>query len=137
MIPQLFIALEPLLAQRDNWTRLGDRFTGHHLRVQPEDVIGGILLIAAGGLLFFGLAYARKVGERMSRPQEPRDVFQKLKDAHRLSRSECRLISDIAEREGLGSPAEVFVRPELFADEATRAQRSLKALGQRLFSTPE
>ena len=119
-----------LLAQRDNWSRLGDRFSGHHLRLQTEDIVGGVVLLVAGLLLYFGLNYAWSVSKRLSSKEPPRDVFRRLVQAHRLTRAEERVLREIAEQAGLKKPAEVFVRPELFTEAARRRPQTERLAGQ-------
>lgn len=123
----------PLLAQRSNWARMGDRFSGHHLRVQTEDIVGAAMLLLAAVLLFFGLQYAMTISKRLNGEEEPRDVLRKLMAAHNLSRADRRLVREIATQAQLAKPAEVFVRPELFKSERAQSNAAIRRLGRRLF----
>ena len=104
-----------LLAQRTNWHSLGDRFSGDHLSLQTEDFVwAGVLVLFFGGLLgaLKWLAYWDKM--RRERPN-PKRLFADLCDAHGLSEEDRDLLRAVAGENELTRPADLFVRPELFA----------------------
>ncbi|TWT48813.1 hypothetical protein [Botrimarina hoheduenensis] len=126
-----------LLAQRANWSRLGDQFSGPNLRFQFTDLVGLLALLLGFVGLVVGLHFALQAAKRNESRQSHTGLLQKLAATHRLTRSEQRLLRKIASQAALASPAEVFVRPELFTagssalgDQEAEARR----LAKRLFS---
>lgn len=135
---QSFSGLAPLLADREHWERLGDKFSGDNLQWQTSDLLG----LAALGVAFFLLllllrwagrlqAFAQKRGAR-------KRLYRDLCAAHGLGWRHKKLMHKAQQELRLESPDELFVRPELFAD-ATVAPKSVGAgawleLGERLFA---
>ncbi|MEM6330238.1 MAG: hypothetical protein AAF790_08315 [Planctomycetota bacterium] len=117
MIASLLQAAAPLatavLAQ-SNWARMGDRFSGRGGAYHSTDwtLIAGAAV--AVGLLVWGLSVA---GSRRfdwaSRPS-PRRLFARLCRTHGLVHGERRLLVELAGYAQADSPAELFLRPELF-----------------------
>ena len=119
-----------LLAQRENWERLGDRFSGDAAEVNYQE-LGMLLAVAVGGaLVIWLLRSVARWQEGRSRHPNPRRLFRDLSRVHRLNRWERRVLRALADAVGLRQPAEVFVRPDAFrvnplpaeaADDAPRA----------------
>ncbi|TWT93374.1 hypothetical protein Pla108_38680 [Botrimarina colliarenosi] len=119
-----------LLAQRSNWNRLGDRFSGQALRWDLSDAVGLVLLVAGFALGFWLLSRLGKLQENWSRKDRPRSPFSELIRAHGLSRRDRFHCRQVADELGLADPAEVFVRP----DKAREALATRDAdLARRLF----
>lgn len=125
--------LIPLLAQRSNWVRLGERFSGEHLEFRVEDMLGGAALVLGLLLLYLVLANAEKWAEKLAATTTPKGLLAELSAAHGLNFRERRLCRRVARELSLGEVAEVFVRPE-----AWHALRRYDAtLANRLAATPE
>lgn len=118
------------LAQRSTWSRLGERFSGRHLFVQPEDIIGGLALLVGLAVVVGGLVWLSKLKESQAVRPSPRRLLRELCAAHRLSSSEKRLLHTLAANHGLSEPAGLFVQPELLAKETSA---EAVALRERLF----
>lgn len=125
-----YCSLPTLLAQRDNWVRLGDRFTGEHLELQIHDVVWGVALVAVFGAIVVALRVLNTLQLRTAEPRKPRRLFRELCDAHRLDRTARRRLSQLAASKRLRSKAELFVRPDLFEDDEDAAVLELRG---RLF----
>lgn len=125
------------LAERSTWYHLGDRFSGENLQLQSEDVVGAVLLVAVSTLVLGGLAWLSGRKQRAATKPNPRRLFHELCDMHRLSDRDQRLLKALARGRKLASPAELFVRPELFAEPKNAidgvAPKPLAALRVRLF----
>lgn len=122
------------LAARSNWTALGDRFSGDHLTLRTEDVIGFALLAAClvGG--FFLLKWLADRQQRGPIEKGPKRLFAELTRAHRMSFGERKTCREAAAEHGLSSAAELFVRPD--ARHAIAARDA--ELANRLFGpTPD
>lgn len=115
-----------LLAQRSNWSRLGDRFSGEYLRLRPEDLIGAAALVAVfvGG--YWLLRYLGEAQDDADRKACPKRLFDALARSHGLTRAERRAVRDAAEEAGLPRAADAFLRPDL-------AERLDPDLANRLF----
>ena len=96
------------LAQRSTWSRMGDRFSGEHLSVQIEDIVGGLALLVAFAVIVGGLIWLAKIKESQTDRPSPRRLFRELCAAHRLSSAEKRLIHTLASNHGLPYPAMPF-----------------------------
>lgn len=100
------------LAQRSNWNALGTRFSGDHLTLRTEDVIGFTLLAACliGG--YFLLKLLADLQQRRPMEQGPKRLFAELARVHGMSFGERKTCREAATEIGTDSPAEVFVRPD-------------------------
>lgn len=100
------------LAQVSKWKALGTRFSGEHLQVQTEDIVGLLLLVAAlvGG--FWLLKWAAKWQETSPREPSPKRLFAELTRAHRLSLGQRKMCREVAVEIGAKTPSEMFVRTE-------------------------
>ncbi|CAN0361629.1 unnamed protein product, partial [Ectocarpus sp. 4 AP-2014] len=97
------------LAQVSKWKALGTRFSGEHLKVQTEDVVGMVLLLAAlvGGFLL--LKWVARRQEMQPREVSPKRLFAELVRTHRLSFGQRKACREVAAELGLETPAELFV----------------------------
>ena len=103
-----------LLAQRSNWSRMGDRFSGAHAKFDVGELITIALLCVGAVALIWGLHWLAKRQEGwLSRPN-PRRLFRELCKAHQLKRHDRTLLSQLAEATDVGQPSELFLRPDLF-----------------------
>lgn len=106
--------LRPLLAQREAWESLGSRFSGKHAQFTVEDLwsLGAVVLAGVALVWLLHWIYRRQQARRLS--CEPRHLFADLCRAHRLSKSDRKWLMALAEQHDLASPADVFVRRDLF-----------------------
>ncbi|MEN0109150.1 MAG: hypothetical protein AAF805_00360 [Planctomycetota bacterium] len=119
--------LAPVLAQRSNWSRLGDRFSGDHLRLQTEDLVGVLALVAVAVVLLLTLRMLAKWQQSQERPATPKQLFKELAAAHGLGHGERAELRRVAGEAGLSDASEVFVRPDL------RGRLADRSLAERLF----
>ena len=128
-----------LLAQREAWENLGNRFTGNHLRFHWGD-LGAMFGILTGAVLFvLLLRWLYRVQQARIYSNEPRHLFIDLCRAHRLRRRERRLLRELATASHLEQPALVFVRPDLFEpetmlDEKPKKVQAYERLAVKLFA---
>lgn len=121
-----------LLAQRHNWERLGEQFSGSNAKLQPRDILMIVAAVAGAALLVGVLSLAARWQEgRIAKPNAGR-LFRELCRAHRLNRWERRVITTLAEEIGARQPAEVFVRPDAFEGSAIAAFGDRPAALQQL-----
>lgn len=102
-----------LLANMDAWKNMGDRFSGDHLTLQTEDVVGFgviIFLFAAGYFVLQWFAMRQKNGQKHS----PKELFRELCEAHGLERQERKLLIRIADELELSDRTGLFIRPDLY-----------------------
>ncbi|TWT75999.1 hypothetical protein Pla123a_27850 [Posidoniimonas polymericola] len=128
-----------ILAQRANWERMGDRFSGEAAELQTEELLTLLAVVVGAGLLIWLLRVAARWQEgRLKRPN-PRRLFNDLCRAHRLNRWERKLLREMGEGLGLRQPAEVFVRPDAFRasplpPDAEAMPVAFKQLQKKLFA---
>ncbi|QDU88642.1 hypothetical protein Pla175_20220 [Pirellulimonas nuda] len=127
-----------VLATRDQWERLGDRFSGEAAELSATEA-WGVALVCIGllGVLAL-LSLLARVQSRRSRKNRPLALLRELCRAHRLSHADRQLLAQVVEECGLICPAEIFVRPDLLAPDrygsAPAAVRTrIAGLRQRLF----
>ncbi len=125
-----------VLATRDQWERLGDRFSGEAAKLSPAEVWGAVLVCLGllGMMLLLRLLAGLQI--RWAAKHRPSALMGELCRAHRLRHAERQLLAQMAEQNGLRLPAEVFVRPELFAEAlyAADTRQRVAALRERLFA---
>ncbi|TWT89632.1 hypothetical protein Mal64_00090 [Pseudobythopirellula maris] len=135
--------LEPLLAidSRERWTSMGDHFSGKNAELNAGDLIGLAVMVAGLVLLFVVLNKISKL--KIDRPKKnpftgTDSLFRRLCVTHGLARADGRLVRRLATEAGLKSPAEAFLRPDLFervlASKSAQA-KPLKAQIQRIADT--
>lgn len=127
-----------LLAQRDKWERLGDRFSGEAAEFNLQELLVLLVAALAAGALIWLLRAAARWQEGRSRQPNPRRLFNDLSRAHRLTRWERRALRELGESLGVRQPAEVFLRPDAFRlnplpPEAAKKPIALKQLYKKLF----
>lgn len=128
-----------LLAQRANWERMGDRFSGEAAELQTGELLTLLAVMIGAGVLIWLLRFAARWQEGRSRRPNPRRLFSDLCRAHRLNRWERKLLREMGEGLGLRQPAEVFVRPDAFRatplpPEAESKPAAFKQLQRKLFA---
>ncbi len=103
-----------LLAEIDRFAEMGSRLRSD---AQPLE-FGTIAWLFVGALLTAGAIaaafYARTFLLRGTPAYRARQLFANLCRAHELQRADRRRLERLARFHGLGSAAEMFVRPELF-----------------------
>ncbi|MEM6655925.1 MAG: hypothetical protein AAF596_08995 [Planctomycetota bacterium] len=123
-----------LLAQRHNWERLGDQFSGKNAKFDLGEV-GWLVTLAAGAIVALWVLdrVAKRFEGRAGRPN-PGRLFRELCRAHRLKRRERSLLRRLASATGQEHAANLFVRADLF-DPATLPDDAdaLQSLRGRLF----
>lgn len=70
-------------------------------------------VVAASAFLLAGLAFRLML--RRAKAAASNRLFEKLCKAHGLSRSDCRLLRELARHQKLDDPAQLFLEPERFA----------------------
>jgi hypothetical protein len=103
-----------LLAERPDWERLGD-----HFRRGPTDFNSYNLLavIAIAAAFVLGIFLLQRFAQRRDHSKSytsPTELFRELCRAHRLDRSERRLLKRLAAAWGLARPAYLFIEPDYF-----------------------
>lgn len=128
-----------LLAQRDNWERLGDRFSGQNAEIDLHEL--GVLLLGlvAAGALIWLLHRLAKWQEGRALSHNPKRLFRDLCRSHRLSGWQVKVLRAVSEAVGLQEPAEVFVRPEALKvenlpDDWEKHRADVDSLRRRLFT---
>ena len=128
-----------LIAQRANWERMGDRFSGKHAELNVSDILTLLGLVACLALILLMLhRFSGGSGGRLGGNSRAR-LFGELCRAHGLGFAARRLLKRLAASRGLESPAMVFVAPGCFntVDLATELKPSLnevERLRARLFN---
>lgn len=130
-----------LLAQRSRLDNLSDAFRTRPNSTDRDDVLLGLLIVAALVVGIWGLSRLLASRERHQVYSNPRRLFKSLCKAHRLRWSEQWLLWRVARFQRLGDPARLFLEPERFEEanlsQPLRAQIArLKELRNRLFAKP-
>lgn len=110
------------LAQREVWSRLGDRFSGKNAQFSASDwamLIGVVLLAVA---FIWGLRWIQQLQAGRRTSNQPRHLFDDLCAAHRLTRRERRLLRRMAVEAGFEVSAQLFLSPECFEDRDLAAE---------------
>lgn len=131
-------ATNMLLAQRHNWERLGDRFSGKHAEVNWEELLVLLACLIGSAVVIWLLYAATRWQEARLRRPNPRRLFRELCRAHRLNRWERRVLRELAESAAARQPAELFVRPDAFRPAplprlATERPAAFEQLRRKLF----
>lgn len=114
MSTSLILAASWLVAQRHNWERMGDKFSGDNARFQFSD-IGWMLVFVAGALLLlWWLSVVTKRFEGYTSRPSPNRLFSDLCRAHKLNRSQRSLLRRLAESAGVEHPVSLFVHADKF-----------------------
>ena len=127
-----------ILAEAAEFSDLGRKFRGEDAQFGWSDVAILSAMVAAVALFVWIL---RKTAARRTRVRgydNPRKLFVSLCRTHALDRSQRRLLNRLAARQGLDSPAILFVSPERFRGPglvglSPRGQQRLASLHERLF----
>lgn len=122
------------LASRSAWQQMGNRFSGDHAKVNVSEVTGLLLMAVGAILLIWFLDRITKWQEARSGAPNPKRLFKELCQAHRLTRADRRLLTHLAEAAEIESPADLFLRPDLFASNALPKEKGeIKRLAKQLF----
>lgn len=105
-----------LLAQRSNWSRMGDRFSGSAARLETGEMIGLAALVIGAAVLIWGLHWLSKQEENWFRRPSPRRLFRELCRTHGLKHGARRRLKKIAAQAQLVNAVEIFLRPDLVED---------------------
>lgn len=129
------------MAQRHNWERMGDRFSGKHAELDMGEIGVIIAACAAAGLLLWLLQWAAKWQEGKLDSPSPGRLFRDLCRAHKLRWRERRLLKQLASDTNVDHPVELFLKPEAFNIGRIPASLEAKAtavvsLSERLFAEP-
>lgn len=131
-----------LLAQRSPFRDMGSGFRDRREHFDPLELLPWLLVFAAVlvGLLIISRYLNGKDTRRLF--NNPRALFRALCRAHGLSRSDERLLWQVAKFLELEQPAGLFLQPDRFAEasadpEFRRHQEALEALAARLFAGDE
>ncbi|MEN1680629.1 MAG: hypothetical protein AAGJ46_13655 [Planctomycetota bacterium] len=102
----------PLLAS--NWQRMGDRF-GANAGVNLSEllIVLGVCVAAAAAILL--IRFGTQWWEVNSTKPNPARLHRELSSVHGLTGRQSALLKTLAELCEVEEPAEVFLRPELFA----------------------
>lgn len=116
MNPLVSSAFLPV-AQREVWTRLGDRFSGKNAEFDSGDFmsLAGVAALAMAFVWLLKKLQEWQQGRRKS--NEPRHLFADLCSAHQLRWSERRALRKLVAEADLQMNALAFVYPDLFQDE--------------------
>jgi len=127
------------LAQREVWSRLGDRFSGKNAQFSSTDwaMLVGVALLAGG--FIWGLRWIQQVQAGRRTSNQPRHLFDDLCTAHRLTWRERRMLRKLATEAGFEIPAQLFLSPDCFEDsklssECGLAPAALSELQDKLFA---
>lgn len=118
------------LAEIDRFRSLGSRFRGRGAELRADDLVSGLLLLAAAVGLIYLLS---RLLVRQQRPRafnKPAALFRALCRAHALDRRSRRLLWKLARWRRLDQPGRLFLDPEHF--EAPRLSAELTARGEEL-----
>lgn len=132
-------AAEILLAQRHNWQRLGDRFSGSNAKLDVGELVAILAACIVAGLLLWLLQWTAKWQEGKLDSPSPGRLFRDLCRAHKLRFKDRRLLKRLAQGSHIDHPVELFLKPEAFnigripADLEHQATAIL-ALAERLFA---
>lgn len=122
----------------NNWTSLGDRFTGRHAQFTPWDWVTLLAIITSvAGVVWMMTVYQRRQNLRLS-SNRPNHLFEDLCIAHRLSFRDRRLLQALAQELELETGAVLFVRPDYFETDRLpaalrRYEIQVERLSERLF----
>ena len=128
-----------ILAQRDRWERLGDRFrTGHRVDWDNLIIWGGLFALVVVAMILLSRHFSQK--ESRGGTHNPHTLFHELCRAHGLNRGMRRLLMRLAMEHKLEYPASIFLEPDQFAAEQlpeTLRSKSMQyaKLRDRLFET--
>jgi len=131
-----------LLAQSSRLEHLSRGFRGNRVRLDSEDLMVGLLVLAVLILLVWSATVVYGWISQLRRRPGPNRLFLRLCRAHRLRIGESVLLWKLARAQRLRDPARLFLEPERYEPAhlgtALRDQaEQLAALRDRLFETEE
>ncbi len=105
-------------ADATRWHSMGSGFRGSRARIDANDLVVGLLILAAaaGGVFLLTRLLSRQ--DRQRRHNNPRGLFRNLCGAHGLDRPSRRLLGQLARWQKLPHPAQLFLEPDRFRAEA-------------------
>ena len=129
----------PLFGDRGETLReLGGRFRGERAKVDAGEIVMLVLAALAVGAVFWLLARWAARREGRGAFHNPKQLFRKLADAHRLRFGQRQLLLKAARFAKAPLPATLFLRPDLFDIASAHSQLAsradeLAAIKRRLF----
>lgn len=125
-----------IIANTTNWQSMGDRFSGDHLNLQTEDIIGAIVIVSIFVVGYITLTWLSKK-QIDSGKHSPNRLFRELCDAHGFDGKERRLLKKIALANTVNNLALLFTQPEIYTKSASitaAGKKKCQAFQSRLFS---
>jgi hypothetical protein len=119
-----------LLAQDSRLDHLTSQFRSNRSRLDGDDLLLGLLILAIVVLLVWSAAVATQWADRTRRRPSPARLFLRLCRAHRLGWRDGLLLWRLAKSQRLTDPARLFLEPERF--EKTQVPAPLQAQAGRL-----
>ncbi|MEM8947419.1 MAG: hypothetical protein AAGD11_19750 [Planctomycetota bacterium] len=127
-----------LLAQISRWQRLGDGLHRGRGRMDLADFLPLAIVLVVAAVVIFVVVQVRKRNDMSQRCNDPNKLFRELSLIHNLDRSSQKLLRQLADSAQLQQPAEVFLRPGIFAAQLAvdlrDQEEAYQSLQQRLFS---
>lgn len=103
-----------LFAQRSRLDELTSGFKGRRARIETQDIVTGLMVLACFVLAFWALSHLVAYQERRRRLASPWALFLSLCWAHRLPWRQRWLLWRLAREHRLRDPARLFLEPEWF-----------------------
>lgn len=127
-----------LLAQIQNWRRLGDGLRNSRTRIDPIDLLPYAVIAASLGGGIAAFAAWRRRNDFTRRTDDPQKLFREMCVIHELDRGSQQLLRQLAKELELRQPAQVFLTPSAFQKPGLPEALHSKAddyasLRQRLF----
>jgi len=131
-----------LVGQADRLQSMGNRFRGRSAEFNSDDLVTGLILVAAVALAVFILARLRARQEKRGTYNNPWALFRELCKAHQLDRASCRLLRELARSQRLDQPARLFLEPERYepsqlSPQLAKQVEALRELRDRLIGSDE
>ena len=103
-----------LFAQRSRFDSMRGKFSSRRTRLDSDDILTAIVVIALIALGVYLLAKVNARREKGRSFKSPRGLFRELCKVHDMCRAEKRLLKQIARWQRLSQPARLFLEPDRF-----------------------